>query len=95
MFTTEWVLDLFSHTIPLNYYGKFLDNFFYDGSINPRINKGWDYFYQVILTILSLVESDLVQKWEWDEVLMFIKNYVKETNTTINWDKVLNLALKR
>ena len=28
MFTTAWVLDLFSHIIPLDEYSNFLDNFF-------------------------------------------------------------------
>lgn len=94
MFTTEWVLDLFSHIIPLNFYGKFLDNFIHDGSINLKENKGWKYFYQVVISILLLLQKDLVQKWEWDEVLVFIKNYVKDKNSSINWDKVLNMAKK-
>lgn len=96
MFTTEWVLDLFSHTIPLNFYGKFLDNFFEDGSSNNR-NRGWNYFNAVIIWILSSLEKDLIEKYEWDEVLVFIKNYVKEKSSffgfgAINWDKIMNTA---
>ena len=34
MFTTEWILDLFSHIIPINMYGKFLDSFISDGDSN-------------------------------------------------------------
>ena len=48
MLTTEWILDLFSHTVPLNFYGKFLDNFIFDGSEIQR-NYGWNYFYSVII----------------------------------------------
>jgi hypothetical protein len=98
MFTTEWVLDLFSHTIPLNFYGKFLDNFIQDGS-DEKKNCGWKYFYAVIIWILSSLEKDIIDKYEWDEVLVFIKNYVKEKNSffafnSINWDKIMNAAEK-
>lgn len=47
MFTTEWVLDLFSHTIPLNYFGKFLDNFI--SHHQKSGNSGWEYFNAVII----------------------------------------------
>lgn len=94
MFTTEWVLDLFSHIIPLNFYGKFLDSFFQDYSTKKNENWDWAYFYQVVIWILSTLQKELVQKWEWDEVLVFIKNFVKSKNSNINWDKVLNSAKK-
>lgn len=38
MFTTEWILDLFSHIIPLNFYGKFLDSFFQDNTLKKNEN---------------------------------------------------------
>jgi hypothetical protein len=62
MFTTEWILDLFSHTIPLNYYGGFLDNFIFDGERDSKRYRGWDYFYQVVITILKLLENELMKR---------------------------------
>ena len=97
MFTTEWILDLFSHIIPLNYYGKFLDTFISDGT-NRGQKYGWDYFYAVIIWILASTEKELKNKTEWDEVLVFIKNYVKEKESffskNLNWDKILNMAVR-
>lgn len=61
MFTTEWILDLFSHIIPINMYGKFLDNFISDGSQQPNELHGWEFFYQIVITILKFLESDLMQ----------------------------------
>lgn len=60
MFTTEWVLDLFSHIIPLNLYGHFLDNFIGDGS-NYK-NTSWDFFYQVVLTILKFIKDEIFER---------------------------------
>eukprot|EP00343_Euplotes_focardii_P002607 CAMPEP_0205806092 /NCGR_PEP_ID=MMETSP0205-20121125/9517_1 /ASSEMBLY_ACC=CAM_ASM_000278 /TAXON_ID=36767 /ORGANISM="Euplotes focardii, Strain TN1" /LENGTH=103 /DNA_ID=CAMNT_0053078367 /DNA_START=730 /DNA_END=1038 /DNA_ORIENTATION=- len=80
MFTTEWVLDLFSHTIPLNLYGKFLDTFIFDGS-DVKHNYGWDYFYGVIICILICIQKELMQRAEWDEVLLYIKSYIKEKDS--------------
>ena len=97
MFTTEWVLDLFSHTIPLNYFGKFLDNFI--SNRQKAGNSGWKYFNAVIIWILYELQKEILNKYEWDEVLVYIKDYVKEQNTSffsrkLNWDKVFNLAVR-
>lgn len=92
MFTTEWVLDLFSHIIPLNLYGQFLDNFITDGKPNRNTNSGWKFFYQMIVSILSILQRDLLGNWEWDEMLLYIKNYVNNSKSGINWGKVMNMA---
>ena len=84
MFTTEWVLDLMSHIIPLNLYGLFLDRF---------LKFGWKVFYQIIIEILKMIQNDILSKLEWDETLVFIRNYVKDKHR-INWIKIMNLASK-
>jgi hypothetical protein len=53
MFTTEWVLDLFSHIIPLNLYGQFLDNFY---------ELSWKFLYQVVIDILKITQSEILSK---------------------------------
>jgi len=40
LITTEWVLDLFSHLIPLSSYKFFLENF---------IKQKWKFFYKLII----------------------------------------------
>ena len=74
MFTTEWVLDLFSHIIPISFYGNFLDNFFWDGNVDTKQSHGWDFFYQIIINILKLLRKDILQLSEWDEVLVTIQS---------------------
>lgn len=84
MFTTEWVLDLFSHIIPLNLYGQFLDNF---------LELGWKLLYNVIVEILKITQSEILKKLEWDETLVYIRNYVKDERR-INWTKIITYAAK-
>ncbi len=47
MFTTSWVIGLFSHIIELEDYGIFLDHFFL---------HRWTYFYKLVIHILHIVE---------------------------------------
>ena len=44
MFTTSWILDLFSHIIPLSEYGQFFDFFF---------GFSWRFFYKLVIQLLS------------------------------------------
>ncbi|CAI2359654.1 unnamed protein product [Moneuplotes crassus] len=95
-FALEWMFDLFSHTIPLNFYGKFLDNFLALPSTNS--NTGWAYFDGVVVSILLEIRNEILEKDEWDEILVFIKDYTKDKNLSffswkINWDKILNQAV--
>lgn len=46
VFTTQWILDLFSHMIPHDVYSLFLDNFF---------KYGWIFFYSLVLNIFEQI----------------------------------------
>lgn len=81
MFTTEWVLDLFSHIIPIDTYCNFLDNFIWSGEDDSTKLHGWDFFYQIIINILSQLKSELLLFTEWDEVLVTIQNYLKNKDS--------------
>lgn len=98
MFTTEWVLDLLSHIIPIEMYGQFLDNFLMMNSSNSSSRRSgpkesFKFFYQIIIEILKNIESEILQTFEWDEALVFIRNYVKNKHV-INWGKIMNSAAK-
>lgn len=91
------MFDLFSHTIPLKTYGKFLDNFLSTPSFD--FNTGWDYFNGVVVCILFEIRDEILSRDEWDEILVFIKDYTKEktsffSRNKIDWDKILTQASK-
>jgi hypothetical protein len=52
IFTTNWVIDLFSHIIPLADYKLFLNSFF---------NKGIEFFYRLVLTVLDQMSPEILE----------------------------------
>lgn len=84
MFTTEWILDLFSHIIPIDIYSHFLDNFIWDGEDGKDKQHGWDFFYYIIIKILEILQDEILQFAEWDEVLITIQSYLKNKDSETN-----------
>ena len=76
MFFTSWIIDLFSHIIPLNEYWAFLNNF---------LTHKWDFFYRLILTILQKMQSIILEMDDWGEILEEIKDYVSK----VKWKKLI------
>ena len=79
IFSTQWVIDLFSHIIPIEDYKLFLDSFF---------KKGFSFFYRLILTILDMMTPDILEMHDWSEIL----EGIKERITQIPWKKAISLA---
>eukprot|EP00742_Colponemidia_sp_Colp-10_P005023 GILJ01005368.1.p1 GENE.GILJ01005368.1~~GILJ01005368.1.p1 ORF type:complete len:388 (+),score=28.74 GILJ01005368.1:122-1165(+) len=52
MFATDWFFTLFTSMVPLTAVTLFMDDFF---------TRGWKSFFQLALTILSKLQSDLIQ----------------------------------
>ena len=74
IFTTQWLLDLFSHIIPLADYHLFLDEF---------INHSWKFVYRLILVFLKELEPEIMAMDDWGDILEFIKSEVPK----LNWKK--------
>ena len=72
VFTTQWIIDLFSHIIPLNEYYLLFDSFF---------KYEWSFIYRLVLTVLSQISKDIIDLWDWSEILEGIKEAVPK----INW----------
>ena len=79
IFTTQWIIDLFSHLIPLEQYKLFLDSFF---------QKGFEFFYRLVLSVLNQISPDILKLREWSEVL----EGIKEKMAYINWKKAISYA---
>lgn len=82
MFTTSWILDLFSHIIPLDEFGEFLDHFF---------PQKWSFFYKVVIELLNQCEETILQLDEWGDMLEAVKAFVE---TQVKWIPVLQTAGK-
>lgn len=72
IFFTQWIIDLFSHIISFEDYWLFLDNFL--------IHK-WNFFYRLILIILSEMKPEILQMDDWSEILEDVKDRI----TKVNW----------
>ena len=79
IFTTQWGIDLFSHIIPLNIYKLFLDSFF---------EKGFAFFYRLVLTAMSHMSKTILKMWDWSEILEYIKDQIYQ----INWKRAISDA---
>lgn len=79
IFSTQWIIDLFSHIIPLKDYWLFLDSF---------LKQKWDFFYRLVLTVLELMSPEILSLWDWSEILEGIKEGITKTN----WKKAISLA---
>lgn len=51
IFSTQWIIDLFSHIIPLKDYWLFLESF---------LRQKWDFFYRLVLTVLELMSPGIL-----------------------------------
>lgn len=74
IFTTQWIIDLFSHIISLQDYRLFLDSF---------LEQKWNFFYRLVLTILDTISKEILSYSDWGDILEGIKEEVN----TINWKK--------
>ena len=66
MFATDWILTLFSSLIPFDIHQIFLTNF---------LKEGWSYFYNVVLTFLKEIQTDLLEQNEFGDVLITLKKF--------------------
>jgi hypothetical protein len=64
MFATEWVFTLFGNLVPCEAMVDLLDKFF---------DRGWVFFYQVVLEILSRLEPAILSKTDIGEILTLLK----------------------
>lgn len=64
MFAIDWILGLFSSIIPIQYMGKFYDNFF---------TNEWYFFYKVVMVFLKDIQTELLQEEEMWDVLVTLK----------------------
>ena len=72
IFTTQWIIDLFSHIIPLNEYYLLFDSFF---------KFEWSFIYRLVLTLLDQISKEIIELSDWSEILEGIKDAVSK----INW----------
>lgn len=79
VFFTQWILDLFSHIIPLSEYWSFLHNI---------MKHKWDFFYRLVLTMLEKMQPILLKMDDWGNILEEIKDYASK----VNWKKWISEA---
>lgn len=70
-YSTQWIIDLFSHTIPLQEYYLFFDSF---------LKQSWNFFYRLVLTVLEKWSESIMKMDDWVDILEGLKEEVAKTN---------------
>jgi len=70
IYSTQWIITLFSQVIPLEEYYLFFDSF---------LRHGWDFFYRLVLTVLEKLASNIMVMEDWQEIIEGIKVEISQT----------------
>ena len=65
MFASDWIIGLFSNTMPLSKISKFYTLFF---------KEGWIVLYKMILILLKKFEKEMISNKETGDILIQLKS---------------------